>query len=118
MRWVFYSLLVVNLVYLGWQLVSDAVWGGGSSAIIERAGAGESADAPALRLLSEAPQPDRALRPDAPARPGLCPVVGPWSARGEAEREIPVWRMIIADPAKLRRRARRWARACGAQPAS
>ena len=77
MRWVFYSLLVVNLVYLGWQLVSDAVWGGGSSAIIERADAGESADAPALRLLSEAPQPDRALRPDAPARPGLCPVVGP-----------------------------------------
>jgi|TARA_R100000963_G_scaffold1424_1_gene1381 hypothetical protein len=85
-RWVFYSLLVVNLVYLGWQLVSDAVWGGGSSAVIERADAGESADAPALRLLSEAPQPDRALRPDAPARPGLCPVVGPWSARGEAER--------------------------------
>ena len=36
--------------------------------------------------MSEAPQPDRALRPDAPARPGLCPVVGPWSARGEAER--------------------------------
>ena len=53
-RWVFYSLLVVNLVYLGWQLASDAVWGAGPSPLTERADAGESSDAPALRLLSEA----------------------------------------------------------------
>ncbi|HEX5678640.1 MAG TPA: SPOR domain-containing protein [Alcanivorax sp.] len=86
MRWVFYSLVVVNLVYLGWQLASDAVWGAGTSAVAERVDGEASRGAPALRLLSEAPQPDRALRPDTPARPGLCPVVGPWSARDEAER--------------------------------
>ncbi len=86
MRWVFYSLLVVNLVYLGWQLASDAVWGAGAAAVTERADVGAPPEAPALQLLSEAPQPDRALRAGAPARPGLCPVVGPWSARGEAER--------------------------------
>ncbi len=86
MRWVFYSLLVVNLVYLGWQLASDAVWGAGAAAVTERADVGAPPEAPALRLLSEAPQPDRALRAGVPARPGLCPVVGPWSARGEAER--------------------------------
>ena len=85
MRWVFYSLLVVNLVYLGWQLASGAVWNAGPSTVIERP-AGDPSDAPALRLLSEAPQPARALRSDAPPRPGLCPVVGPWSARGDAER--------------------------------
>jgi L-seryl-tRNA(Ser) seleniumtransferase len=32
-------------------------------------------------------------------------------ARGEAATAIPVWRMIAADPAAIRRRARRWARA-------
>ena len=72
MRWVFYSLLVVNLVYLGWQLASDAVWGAGPSPLTERADAGESSDAPALRLLSEAPQPDRArpaAGPEAEAPP-------------------------------------------------
>ena len=77
---------MVNLVYLGWQLASDAVWGAGAAAVTERADVGAPPEAPALQLLSEAPQPDRALRAGAPARPGLCPVVGPWSARGEAER--------------------------------
>lgn len=85
MRWVFYSLLVVNLVYLGWQLASGAFWGAGSPAVIAGADAGESPDAPALRLLSEAPQPARAPRPE-PVGPGLCTVIGPWSARGGAER--------------------------------
>lgn len=33
---------------------------------------------------------------------------------GRATEEIPVWRMIAEDPARLRRRARRWARAAGA----
>ncbi len=86
MRWVFYSLLVVNLVYLGWQLASGAVWGPGPSTVAEHADVDEASNTSRLRLLSEAPQPDRALRRGAPARPGLCPVVGPWSARGDAER--------------------------------
>lgn len=34
-------------------------------------------------------------------------------ARGEAEEAVPVWRMITAPYATLRRRAGRWARACG-----
>jgi len=85
-RWVFYSLLVVNLVYLGWQLASGALWRAGPSTVIEHADPGEASGAPALRLLSEAPQPDRSMRPDTPPRPGLCPVIGPWSARDEADR--------------------------------
>jgi len=83
-RWVFYSLLVVNLVYLGWQLASGAVWRAEAPELGERGG--EVTSAPALRLLSEVPQPDRARSAPVPARPGLCPVVGPWSARDDAER--------------------------------
>ena len=34
-------------------------------------------------------------------------------ARGEAVEQVPVWRMIAAPLDRLRRRARRWVRACG-----
>ncbi|MBF5058447.1 hypothetical protein Y5W_03741, partial [Alcanivorax sp. 521-1] len=58
MRWVFYSLVVVNLVYLGWQ---------GVMLVVEPdpPAAPASAEAPTapsgqgLKLLGEAPQPRR-----------------------------------------------------------
>lgn len=87
MRWVFYSLVVVNLVYLGWQLAMTA-WTPAPLATTERA-AGPAAEGPPLRLLSESPQPRRrGERPaSAPAgTPGLCPVVGPWAGEGDAGR--------------------------------
>ena len=85
MRWVFYSLVVVNLVYLGWQ---------GVMLVVEPdpPAAPASAEAPAapsgqgLKLLGEAPQPRRGAAPRPATGPGLCPVVGPWSGRGDAER--------------------------------
>ena len=38
-------------------------------------------------------------------------------ARGDAEAEVPVWRMIAAPPAAIEARARRWADACGVRAA-
>lgn len=35
-------------------------------------------------------------------------------AKGDAEREVPVWRMIALPPAAIEARARRWADGCGA----
>lgn len=82
-RWVFYSLVVVNLVYLGWQLVADTV-------VPRPPVHGErqvaSAGGATLHLLSEDPQPARRDKPAPVHKRGLCPVVGPWSGRGEADR--------------------------------
>ena len=54
----------------------------------------------------------RAVRLDKAAIAGLAATLGHY-ARGEALDEIPVWRMIAAPLGGVRRRARRWARACG-----
>ena len=51
----------------------------------------------------------RALRVDKTTLAGLQATLLHY-IKGEAERKIPIWRMISADPAKLRRRAQRWAR--------
>ncbi len=51
----------------------------------------------------------RALRVDKITLAGLQATLLHY-LRGEAERKIPVWRMISADPMELKRRAQRWAR--------
>ena len=56
----------------------------------------------------------RAVRMDKASIAGLAATLGHY-ARGEAESEVPVWRMIAAPLDGLRRRARRWARACGGE---
>ena len=53
----------------------------------------------------------RALRMDKSSIAGLAATLEHF-ARGEATSEVPVWRMIAAPLDRLRRRARRWARAC------
>ncbi len=51
----------------------------------------------------------RALRMDKASIAGLAATLEHY-ARGEAVEQVPVWRMIAAPAAALRRRARRWAR--------
>lgn len=51
----------------------------------------------------------RALRVDKTTLAGLQATLLHY-VRGEAEKEIPVWRMLAMQPADLRRRANRWAR--------
>jgi L-seryl-tRNA(Ser) seleniumtransferase len=50
----------------------------------------------------------RALRPDKSTLAGLGATLGHY-LRGEAEREVPVWRMIAARPEEIEARARRMA---------
>lgn len=90
MRWVFYSLLILNTVYLGWNLLSHAA--------PTPAPAVSAVSAPqTLQLLGEASPPGSA-RTDLPGEVGrvgddlaaarntrLCEVVGPWSGRQRAE---------------------------------
>ena len=54
----------------------------------------------------------RAMRLDKAAIAGLAATLDHY-ARGEAIEAVPVWRMIAAPIDRVRRRARRWARACG-----
>ncbi|MCH8545078.1 MAG: SPOR domain-containing protein [Alcanivorax sp.] len=91
MRWVFYSLLILNTVYLGWNLLSYVA--------PPSAPASVTVAAPqTLQLLGEASSPggarmdrsgsteDAGGDPVAPARNVLlCEVVGPWPDRQRAE---------------------------------
>ena len=54
----------------------------------------------------------RAMRLDKAAIAGLAATLEHY-ARGEATEAVPVWQMIAAPLDSVRRRARRWARACG-----
>ena len=54
----------------------------------------------------------RAMRLDKAAIAGLAATLEHY-ARGEAIEAVPVWQMIAAPLDRVRRRARRWARACG-----
>ena len=56
----------------------------------------------------------RAVRMDKASIAGLAATLGHY-ARGEAVEEIPIWRMIAAPLDGLRRRARRWVRACAGE---
>lgn len=80
MRWVFYSLLVVNLVYLGFKLTQVV---SANRQPVLSATQPEAAPGQRLVLLSESPQAAKAGRRQAVA--SLCPVVGPWSTPQSAK---------------------------------
>ena len=81
MRWVFYSLLIVNLAYLGWHL-AGVVMLSGEPAVAEVEPGGD------LVLLSERMDADQIPddTPRAVSPEGLCPFVGPWES-GDAAAE-------------------------------
>ncbi|KAF0801878.1 hypothetical protein A6D6_04220 [Alcanivorax xiamenensis] len=86
MRWVFYTLLVANLVYLGWHLTVDRLESPSSASRSPSTAALPTA-ADSLVLLSEQPQPDKMTGVDpVSAQAALCTVVGPWSDSDEARR--------------------------------
>ena len=82
----------------------DKLLGGPQAGIA--AGKAEAIDAMRRHPLA------RATRMDKSSIAGLAATLRHY-ARGEATSEVPVWRMIAAPLDRLRRRARRWARACG-----
>lgn len=82
MRWIFFSLLILNVVYLIFSLVLRA-------APSERPQLSAAASiAPAsLVLLSEAPVAPASVTPPV-STPPLCPAIGPWAVRAEAEQAL------------------------------
>ena len=76
MRWVFYSLVIVNLAYLGWHLAGTVLLSGEPTRTAEVEPGGD------LVLLAEHMDPDDIPddTPDTPTREGLCPFVGPWES--------------------------------------
>ena len=88
MRWVFYSLLILNLVYLVWSLVDL-----GASSVEPVQSHQTQPSAPReLTLLEEAQGGQPAGNGSAaPAqRQRLCPVVGPFDTRGDGEQALEV----------------------------
>lgn len=77
MRWVFFSLLVLNVVYLLWRLVGVVV-PEPESLVPPQVVGGEP-----LVLLSEAGVP--AGLQEAAAGPAVCSTLGPWSAIAQAD---------------------------------
>lgn len=84
MRWVFYSLLILNIVYLVWGLV------GGASAPDRVAPASSvAASAPeTLRLLDEVDVTTAPENRRVAGRQRLCPVIGPWNGRARAQEAL------------------------------
>lgn len=80
-RWVFCSLVVANVVYLGWQIVMGNLVSAGP---VPRAPAMEAGTP--LQLLSEAPQAPLAERATSTVSHGLCLVLGPWPDSDDAQR--------------------------------
>ena len=81
MRWVFFSLLILNVVYGIWRL---ALGVGPEPVPVSRA----MASAPqSLTLLQEVPESERQRRFDRQAGSlgGLCPAIGPFAALSEAD---------------------------------
>jgi cell division septation protein DedD len=87
-RWVFYTLLVANLVYLGWHLTADRLERTPLTSSSPPAAKGaEAGSASSLALLSEQPQPGKAaLAAPSSSQAASCTVVGPWSDSDEARR--------------------------------
>lgn len=79
MRWIFYSLFVINLVYLGLQFTKSVTEPARVTGLQL-----PSVDSGApLMLLSEQPQPRRSTRQQV-ASGSLCPVIGPWESEDAA----------------------------------
>lgn len=80
MRWIFYSLLVINLVYVGFQLTKSLAPEPPSLNLpVPHTAGGER-----LQLLVDSPQPQSVDKAGASGG-RLCPVVGPWESREKAE---------------------------------
>lgn len=80
MRWIFYSLFVVNIVYLGLQLTKSLT----EPAAVPSLQLPQVAGGASLALLSEHPQPRRDAR-NPVAGGSLCPVIGPWESESAAQ---------------------------------
>ena len=78
MRWVFYSLIVINLLYLGWHLAVRIVPDS------EPVPAAAAAAAAQLQLLSEAGLPEGG-RERVVSLPSQCTAIGPWGSVAQAE---------------------------------
>jgi hypothetical protein len=88
MRWVFFSLLILNVVYLVFGLVMRG------AAPPQRSVSQAASIAPAsLVLLSEAGTVPTAPLPTS-AIPPLCPVIGPWERRAEADQILQTLRRV------------------------
>lgn len=83
MRWVFYGLLILNVVYLGWKLLGQVAPPGAPSAQV----AVQARQT--LQLLSES---EMAVTHAVPSTP-LCMVVGPWASLRDGEE----WRGRLRD---------------------
>lgn len=77
MRWVFYSLLVLNIVYL----VSGVVGLSAPDSRADRASARTASAPQTLQLLDEVQVRPSSQQAAPAARKRLCPVVGPWEGR-------------------------------------
>jgi cell division septation protein DedD len=84
MRWVFYSLLILNLVYLVWSLVDL----GTTSVDPVQRYQPESSAPRELTLLDEARADEGAASSKPTERKRLCPVVGPFETRSEGEQAL------------------------------
>ncbi|MDF1822976.1 MAG: SPOR domain-containing protein [Alcanivoracaceae bacterium] len=81
MRWVFFSLLILNVVYGVWRLALGVAPGP------ETASRAMQSAPQTLTLLSEVPEEQRQRRfsADTGSLGGLCPAVGPFAALSEAD---------------------------------
>ena len=96
MRWIFYSLFVINLVYLGLQLTKTLTEPTQVTSLrIPHQEGGAS-----LALLEENPQPRRADRQRV-ATGTLCPVIGPWES-GDAARAGVIQLKAAGIPARVK----------------
>ncbi len=80
MRWVFYSLIILNLAYLGWHLAGTVAGPSGDRERVEVEPGGD------LELLAERMGSENLpdASPEVASRPGLCPMIGPWQSREQA----------------------------------
>ncbi len=79
MRWIFYSLFVINLVYLGLQLAKSLT----EPARVVSIQLPEMEGGAPLALLSEQAQSRRVVRKTVSSG-SLCPVIGPWENQDAA----------------------------------
>lgn len=79
MRWIFYSLLVINVVYLGVQLTKNLA----EPSVVAGIPLPHAEGGTPLVLLAEQPQSRREAR-QAVASGSLCPVIGPWESESSA----------------------------------
>lgn len=96
MRWVFYSLIILNLLYLGWHLTARMM-PATAGAVVVGSGAPER-----LQLLSEVGERSQSENGDAPAVASpapLCTVIGPWPSVESGQAAV---RALAAHAPRLR----------------